>query len=45
MNNQTINFICSVCTKETWMIVDLDTYVITTKDLFCDDCYPCEEGG
>ena len=42
-NIQKINFVCSVCATETWMQIDLDTYVMTTKDLFCDDCYPLEE--
>jgi len=42
-NWQRIWFICSECGEKTWTEVDLETYVLTTDDLICDDCNPVEE--
>lgn len=38
-NIQKINFKCSVCGNDSWMQVDLSTYVVSIQDLICDDHY------
>ena len=40
---QKVNFKCSVCGSDSWMEVDLSTYVVSITDLVCDDCNPVEE--
>ena len=40
---QKVNFTCSVCGKDSWMEVNLSTYVVSITDLVCDDCNPVEE--
>jgi len=41
-NLQTIKFICSKCGVESWFRVNIDIYIISDKDLVCDDCNPIE---
>ena len=43
VSNQKIKFVCSKCGKESWFIVDLNTYVVSITDLICDDCNPVDE--
>ena len=43
MTTQKIKFVCSKCGKESWFIIDLETYIVSVSDLICDDCDPCEE--
>lgn len=37
-----VNFICSECGKQSWFKVNLETYIVSSKDLVCDDCNPVE---
>lgn len=43
MNWQRIKFKCNKCGQESWMEIDLDTYMVKFNDLTCDDCVPVEE--
>ena len=36
-------FVCSECGKEAWIEIDIESYVVKTSDLICDDCNPTED--
>lgn len=38
-----IKFKCNKCGIESWMEVNLETYIVSITDLVCDDCIPVEE--
>ena len=38
-----IRFTCSQCGKESWTEFRQKTYVLSVKDLICDDCFQEEE--
>ena len=33
-----VKFICKKCGQESWFEVNLNRYVVSMKDLLCDDC-------
>ena len=39
-NWQIIKFVCKKCGNESWFEVNLNRYVVSIKDLVCDDCNP-----
>ena len=43
MGSDKVNFKCSKCGKISWMIIDLETYIVSISDIICDDCNPVEE--
>lgn len=41
-NWQKIKFYCSKCGQESWMEIDINSYIIKIDELICDDCNPVE---